>query len=164
MTGLSLAGVAVAVIVVVYNGLGWWKAGKTGKHASHYLWGLLLGLLGTICVGGALGWAAAGTATASSSVGNGAVSKITGTPGAGIRAGSMGHLTPAGGVVVVIILAIVIYHLRNSSKLEKRRIVGGIYSGFVLGYLPGIAVLLAFLPEAVNAVGGYGAGAIGSAL
>lgn len=164
MTALSLAGVAIAVIVLIANLRPWWKSGHNPKDLAPFGWGALLGVLATLCVGGLLGWSAAKTADMASGLGNTVVSKTVGTSAQPVAHGSAGHLTPAGGVVVVIILATVIFVLRSSGKADKRRITGGAFCGAVLGYLPGIAAGLVFVPEAVNSIGAWGASAVGSVL
>ncbi|WP_367572793.1 hypothetical protein [Streptomyces globisporus] len=156
-TGLSLAGVAIALLIVWANFRPWWKGTRDPKALIPYGSGWLLGALATVCAGGALGWGAAGITGLLSKGGNTAVSSLVGTGPAALASTRMGSLTPAGGIVVCIVLAGVILLHRASGKLDRRRIVGGIVTGAVLGFLPGVAAQLTFLPDAANYVGAWGA-------
>ncbi|MCX4504309.1 hypothetical protein ACIQRK_32300 [Streptomyces anulatus] len=156
-TGLSLAGVAVALVIMWANFRPWWKGGRDPKALVPYGAGWLLGALATVCAGGALGWGAAGVTGLLSKGGDTAVGSLVGTGPAALASTRMGSLTPAGGIVVCIVLAVVIFLHRASGKLDRRRIVGGIVTGAVLGVLPGIAAQLGWLPETANMLGAWGA-------
>lgn len=154
---LSLGGVAIALAILWLNLRPWWKGGRDPKALLPYASGAGLGSLATICVGGALGWGAAGIAGLATSGGNTGVSKVTGTSGAAaMPTGRMGVLTPEGGVVVCLLLVGVILLHKKSGKQDKRRIVGGFVSFAVLGFLPGVAVLLNWWPDLVNTIGAKG--------
>ncbi|MFI1324566.1 hypothetical protein ACH4TI_15155 [Streptomyces rochei] len=154
---LSLGGVAIALAIVWLNFRPWWKGGRDPKALLPYASGAGLGSLATICIGGALGWGAAGIAGLVTSGGNASVEKITGTSGAAsMPTGRMGALTPEGAVVVCLLLAGVVLLHKTSGKQDKRRIVGGFVSFAVLGFLPGVASLLAWWPDLVNNVGAHG--------
>jgi hypothetical protein len=154
---LSLAGVAVALGILYGNLRPWWKGGRDPKALLPYASGAGLGSLATICIGGALGWGAAGIASIATSGGNTGVSKVTGTSGAApMPTGRMGTLTSEGGIVVCLILLGVILLFKGSGKQDKRRIIGGICSFAVLGFLPGVAELLGWWPDLVNSVGTQG--------
>ncbi|WP_033227174.1 hypothetical protein, partial [Streptomyces sp. NRRL F-6674] len=153
----SLAGVAVALGILWANLRPWWKGGRDPKALLPYASGAGLGSLSTICIGGALGWGAAGIAGIFTSGGNTGVSKVTGTSGAAaMPTGRMGTLTPEGGIVVCLLLLGVILLYKSSGKLDKRRILGGVASFAVLGFLPGVAELLGWWPDLVNSLGDHG--------
>lgn len=155
--GLSLGGVAIALAILWLNLRPWWKSGRDPKALLPYASGAGLGSLSTICVGGALGWGAAGIAGILTSGGNTGVSKVTGTPGsAPMPTGRMGTLTPEGGVVVCLLLVGVFLLHKTSGKQDKRRILGGFISFAVLGFLPGVAALLGWWPDLVNNLGAKG--------
>jgi hypothetical protein len=155
--GLSLAGVAVALGILWANLRPWWKGGRDPKALLPYASGAGLGSLATICIGGALGWGAAGVAGIFTSGGNTGVSKVTGTSGAAqMPTGRMGTLTQEGAVVVCLLLLGVVILYKTSGKLDKRRIIGGVASFAVLGFLPGVAKLLGWWPDLVNNVGAKG--------
>ncbi|MEU7348337.1 hypothetical protein ABZ778_31430 [Streptomyces bacillaris] len=156
-TGLSLAGVAIALVIMWANFRPWWRGNRDPKALIPYGAGWLLGALATVCVGGALGWGAAGITGLLSKGGNTAVGSLVGTGPAALASTRMGSLTPAGGIVVCLVLAGVIILHRASGKLDRRRIIGGIATGAVLGVLPGIAAQLGWLPETANMVGAWGA-------
>ncbi|MFH9610446.1 hypothetical protein [Streptomyces sp. NPDC017448] len=156
-TGLSLAGVAVALVIMWANFRPWWKGGRDPKALVPYGAGWLLGALATVCAGGALGWGAAGITGLLSKGGDTAVGSLVGTGPAALASTRMGSLTPAGGIVVCIVLAVVIFLHRASGKLDRRRIIGGVITGAVLGVLPGIAAQLDWLPETANMLGAWGA-------
>ncbi|MEU9333152.1 hypothetical protein AB0D49_08300 [Streptomyces sp. NPDC048290] len=154
---LSLGGVAIALAILWLNLRPWWKGGKDPKALLPYASGAGLGSLATICAGGALGWGASGIAALATSGGTTSVEKVTGTSGAAtMPTGSMGTLTPEGGVVVCLLLVGVALLHKTSGKPDKRRIVGGFVTFAILGFLPGVAELLSWWPEAVNTVGARG--------
>lgn len=155
--GLSLGGVAIALAILWLNLRPWWKGGRDPKALLPYASGAGLGSLATICVGGALGWGAAGIAGIFASGGTTGVSKVTGTSGAAaMPTGRMGTLTSEGGVVVCLLLVGVVLLHKTSGKQDKRRILGGFCSFAVLGFLPGVASLLGWWPDLVNNVGAKG--------
>jgi hypothetical protein len=155
--GLSLGGVAIALAILWLNLRPWWKGGRDPKALLPYASGAGLGSLATICIGGALGWGAAGIAGVLTSGGNTGVEKVTGTSGAApMPIGRMGTLTQEGGVVVCLLLVGVVALYKSSGKLDKRRIVGGFVSFAVLGFLPGMAALLGWWPDLVNNIGTHG--------
>ncbi|MFE1735240.1 hypothetical protein ACFW6X_34735 [Streptomyces bacillaris] len=156
-TGLSLAGVAIALVIMWANFRPWWRGNRDPKALVPFGAGWLLGALATVCVGGALGWGAAGITGLLSKGGNTAVGSLVGTGPAALASTRMGSLTPAGGIVVCLVLAGVIILHRASGKLDRRRIIGGIATGAVLGVLPGVAAQLGWLPETANMLGAWGA-------
>ncbi|MET9204098.1 hypothetical protein ABZW38_02850 [Streptomyces bacillaris] len=156
-TGLSLAGVAIALVIMWANFRPWWRGNRDPKALLPFGAGWLLGALATVCVGGALGWGAAGITGLLSKGGNTAVGSLVGTGPAALASTRMGSLTPAGGIVVCLVLAGVIILHRASGKLDRRRIIGGIATGAVLGVLPGVAAQLGWLPETANMLGAWGA-------
>ncbi|WP_228974978.1 hypothetical protein [Streptomyces sp. DH12] len=155
-TTLSLAGLAAAVIIAWANFRPWWQGTRDPKALLPYGSGWLLGALATICVGGALGWGAAGIAGLTAGASDTVVGKLVGTAAAQLATARMGTLTPAGGVVVALVLGGVILLYKASDKKDKRRVLGGVICGTVMAALPGIAAALGWLPDTVNAVGAYG--------
>lgn len=153
-TGVNLGGIAIALAILWLNARKWWKGSRNPQELIHYGAGSALGSLSTICIGGALGWGAAGIAALFSSAGSKGVSTATGTSGAAtLPTGRMGTLTQEGGVVTCLILVGVIALYKTSGKLEKRRIIGGFVTFAILGFLPGVAAMLAFWPDSVNWAG-----------
>jgi hypothetical protein len=151
---INLGGVAVALGILWLNFRKWWKGNRDPKELIPYGAGSALGSLSTICIGGALGWGAAGIAGLFSSVGSKGVETTTGTSGAAaVPTGRMGVLTPEGGVITCLILLGVVVLYKSSGKLEKRRIVGGFITFAILGFLPGVASLLDWWPDSVNWAG-----------
>jgi hypothetical protein len=152
--GLSLGGVTIALAILWLNLRPWWKGGRDPKALLPYGSGAGLGSLSTICVGGALGWGAAGIAGLFTRGGNTGVARMTGTSGADpMPTGRMGTLTQEGGVVVCLLLVGVVLLYKTSGKQDKRRIIGGFASFAVLGFLPGVADLLDWWPDVVNSIG-----------
>ncbi|MEV6437254.1 hypothetical protein [Streptomyces anulatus] len=154
-TGLSLAGVAVALAIAWANFRPWWKGGRDPKALLPYGAGWLLGSLSTVCAGGALGWGAAGIAGLLSKTGDTAVGSLVGTGAAALASHRMGALDPAGGVVVALVFFVVALVFKLSGKLDRRRILGGVITGAVLGFLPGVAAQLGVLPDTANLVGAW---------
>jgi hypothetical protein len=153
---LSLAGLAVAVLIAWANLRPWWQGTRDPKALLPYGSGWLLGALATVCVGGLLGWGAAGIAGLTAGAGDTLVGKLIGTGAAQLASARMGALSPAGGVVVAIVLGCVVLLYKASDKKDKRRILGGIVCGTVMAALPGIAASLGWLPDTVNAIGAWG--------
>lgn len=156
-TALSLGGIVIALGILWANLRPWWKGGsRDPKALIPYGSGAVLGALSTICIGGLLGWGAAGIASLVTRVGDKGISSVAGTGSASVATGRMGALTPGGGAVVVLLLIGVVLLFKSAGKKDKRRIVGGFLTFAVLGILPGVAALLDFLPNAVNWAGGQG--------
>lgn len=153
---VNLGGIAIAAAVLWANLRTWLKGNRDPKALIPYGAGSVIGALSTICVGGALGWGAAGTAGLASSWGTRGVSTATGTQGAAaLPTGSMGRLTPEGAVVTVLIAVGVVLLYRASGKVDRRRIVGGFVTFAILAFLPGVAAALDWLPDSVNGVGAW---------
>lgn len=153
-TALSLGGIVLAAAILYANFRPWWKSpGRDPKALIPFSSGATLGAMATICIGGLLGWGAAGIAGIITKVGDKAVSGTVGTGGAPVAHGSMGSLAPEGGAVVFLLFIGVLMLYRSSGKLDKRRTIGGFVCGATLAFLPGVAGLLAFLPEAANWTG-----------
>ncbi|MFI7240091.1 hypothetical protein [Streptomyces cyaneofuscatus] len=155
-TGLSLAGVALALVILWANFRPWYRGGRDPKALVPFGAGWLLGSLATVCVGGALGWGAAGITGLVAKAGDTAVGSIVGTGAAALATSRMGTLTPEGGIVVALVLAAVVILHKASGKQDGRRILGGLVTGAVLGFLPGVASALDWLPETANMVGAWG--------
>ncbi|MCP9205520.1 hypothetical protein [Streptomyces cucumeris] len=154
---INLGGVAAALALLWFNIRPWLKGSRDPKALLPYGAGAGLGSLSTICIGGALGWGAAGIAGLFSSAGSKGVSTTTGTRGGtAMPTGRMGTLTEEGGVATVLLLIGVIILLKSSGKKDKRRIIGGFATFAVLGFLPGVAALLSWWPDTVNWAGAKG--------
>lgn len=148
---ITLGSVAIALAIAYLNLRPWWKGGRDPKALIPYGSGAVVGSLSTVCVGGILGWAAARAAGSSSTLGAKGVATTTGVEGSSaLPVARMGTLTPEGAVITVLLLVAVVLLYKTSGKQDKRRIMGGAISFAILGFLPGVAVTLAWLPEAVN--------------
>jgi hypothetical protein len=152
---LSMAGVAVAALVAWANLRPWWKSGRDPRALVPYGSALLLGLIATMCVGGLLGWGAAGIAGLVTGGGDKVVSAAAGTGAARLSTARLGALTPAGGIVATLYFGGLCLAWKGAGKLDKRRMAGGLLTGAVLGFLPGIVQLMGWLPETVNSAGAY---------
>ncbi|MBQ1122623.1 hypothetical protein [Streptomyces sp. B15] len=150
---ITLGGVAVALGILWLNIRPWLKSGRDPKALLPYASGAGLGSLATICVGGALGWGAAGIAGLAGRAGDKGIATTTGTGSSAMATGRMGTLTPEGGVVTVLLLIGVAAVFKASGKKDKRRIIGGFVTFAILGFLPGVAALLGWWPDLINTVG-----------
>lgn len=160
-TGLTLGGLVIALVILIANLRPWWKGGRDPKQLVPFSYGLALGSVSTICMGGLLGWLAGCTAGVGNRVGDKGVGMVTGSRGSSTLArGDLGHLTPEGAIVVVLLTAIVFLAWRSAGKQDKKRIFGGAYCGATLCLTAGVAGLLAFLPDAINMIGAQGRAAI----
>ncbi|MDJ1137950.1 hypothetical protein [Streptomyces iconiensis] len=153
---LSLGGVVVALAILWFNLRPWLKGGRDPKALIPYASGAGIGSLATICVGGLLGWGASGIAGLGSKAGDKGINGVTGTGSSAMATGRMGTLTEAGGAVTVLLLLGVIALFKAAGKNDKRRIAGGFVTFAILGFLPGIASLLGWWPDLVNAAGAKG--------
>lgn len=156
--GLSLAGAAVCVGIAFFNIKKWWDGGRELKNLAPFAQSTLMGALSSLCAGGILGWLSGCTRQGVSTVGDQAVSGITGTSGgAPIAARSLaGELTPEGGLVVALAAVITLAAYKAAGKDEKRRVIGGLICGMCLTITAGIAGALDGLPGLVNDVGAAG--------
>lgn len=150
---LSLGGVVVAFGILWLNLRPWLKSGRDPKALLPYASGAGIGSLATICAGGALGWGASSVAGLGSRAGDKGIGSTTGTGSSPMATGRMGTLTEAGGAVTVLLLLGVAVLFKASGKKDKRRIVGGFITFAILGFLPGVASLLGWWPDLVNAAG-----------
>lgn len=150
---LSMGGVIVALALLWANLRPWWKGSRDPKALVPYLSGASIGSLSTVCVGGALGWGAAGIAGLISSGADKGVRALVGTGPAPVATASLGTLTEYGGAVTVLLLIGVGIMFKTGSKDDRRRIAGGFVSFAVLGLLPGVVVLLEWWPETINEAG-----------
>lgn len=153
--GLSLAGVAVCIAIAYFNLKKWWDGNRELKNLIHFGESSLMGALASLCGGGLLGWLSGCTRQGVSTVGDQAVSGITGTSGgAPIAARSLaGQLTPEGGIVVAVAALITVGLYKAAGKEEKRRVFGGLICGMCLTITAGVAGALNGLPDLVNGFG-----------
>ncbi|MFE6103200.1 hypothetical protein ACFVQ4_25030 [Streptomyces laurentii] len=152
---LSFAGVGVALLVLWANLRPWWKGGRDPKALIPYGTALLLGLIATMCIGGLLGWGAAGIAGLVTHGSDKAVSAAAGTSSASMATSRLGALTAPGGVTATAYFIGMIILWKGAGKQDKRRMLGGLITGAVLGFLPGVVLLLGWLPDTVNGIGEY---------
>lgn len=156
-TGLSLSGLALALVVLLANLRRWWKGTRDPKDLAHFGQGFTLGALGTACAGGLLGWLAGCAPGIANSGGQKGVSGLTGaSPSSPIAPGSIGSLTEEGAVVVAIFTLVVVWSWRAAKKDDKKRLGGGLLCGSTLSATAGVAGLLTWLPDLVNTIGMQG--------
>ncbi|MCX5587564.1 hypothetical protein [Streptomyces erythrochromogenes] len=150
---LTLAGAAISLAVLYANLRTWkkanWDPKAIGPFAAHFL----LGALATVCVGGLLGFLAGCTVQGANGAGARAVPGATGTPDAGLARGTMGQLSPEGGLVVFLLTVALGLAWKASSKDVKKRAAGGLFCGATLCVTAGVASLLDGLPGVANGVG-----------
>ncbi|MFJ3630476.1 hypothetical protein ACIPQ3_30730 [Streptomyces albidoflavus] len=163
MTGITLAALAVALIVLWANLRPWWKGSREIKLLVPFGEGFTLGAMSTVCAG-LLGWAAAGSVGIASTGGDKITAGLTGASAAApIQTGRMGTLTAEGAVMVVLLTFAVGFAWRAAAKQEKRRILGGVFVGAVFCATAGVASALDWLPGLFNGLGGYVRGAAAGA-
>ncbi|MFE5868784.1 hypothetical protein ACFQ6V_09035 [Streptomyces roseifaciens] len=160
MNALSLGGIAAALAILYANLRPWWKGKRELKAILPFVSGGILGGLATVCIGGALGWGAAGAAALLSEGGDSSVHTIVGTGGAPVARASAGTLTEAGGAVVFLIFVAVVILFKASTGKDRWRIAGGFVTFAGLGVLPAVAGVLLYLVLGVNAAGDWGLNAL----
>ncbi|MFD3717258.1 hypothetical protein [Streptomyces sp. NPDC058674] len=151
--GLTLAGLGISLVILYANARTWWKAGKDPKTLGPFGAGFTLGALATVCTGGLLGFLAGCTVQATNGTGARVVPGSTGTPSQPLAQGSLGQLTPEGGLVVFLLAAGVTLAWRAAGKDVKKRMAGGLLCGACLCATAGFASLLDGLPQAANGIG-----------
>lgn len=160
-TGVTLAGAAIAAAILFVQLRKWWAGGRTLKDLIPTIQGLITGALGTVCAGGLLGWLAGCTRQAANGVGGKVVTSTTGTDsGTPLASGSLGQLTPEGGVVVFILAIALVVSYKAAGKDDKGRLLGALAAGFILCATAGVAGMLNGLPDLVNALGLSGRNAL----
>jgi hypothetical protein len=160
-TGATLAACAIAITIMAVYLWKWWKGGRTLKDLVPMVQGFTNGALATICIGGLAGWLAGCTRQAAGGVGGKAVSGTTGTEsGAAIASGSLGQLTPEGGVVVFLLFVLLIVSYKAASKDDKGRLLSFFIAGAILCATAGVAGMLDSLPTLINGIGLSGRNAL----
>lgn len=159
-TQMTLAGVAISLAILALNLRTWWRGGRQLKDLWPFAQTFLLGGIATICAGGILGWLAGCTAQGINTAGEKVVPGTTGTGSGAIAYGSLGDLSPEGGVVVFLLTVLTVAGWKAAGKQEQRRAIGGAICGATLCLTAGVAGLMDWLPDAINAVGMWGRGAL----
>ncbi|MGW0550544.1 hypothetical protein [Streptomyces altiplanensis] len=153
-TGATLAGCTVAVAIMAIYLRKWWTGGRTLKDLFPMVQGFVTGALGTVCVGGLMGWLSGCTRQTANGGGGKVITGTTGTDsGAPLATGSMGQLTPEGGVVVFLITVLLVVSYKAASKDDKGRLLGFLAAGMILCATAGVAGMLTGLPDLVNSLG-----------
>ncbi|MFG2910901.1 hypothetical protein ACGF13_38375 [Kitasatospora sp. NPDC048286] len=149
---LSLGGLALAIAILVFTIVRWWRRGCEMPGAAALTGGLLMGLLSALCTGGLLGWAAHYLVRkATNPLGN----RIAGT-GADqlLPQAAPASMNAGGGVATTLLLAAVLLAWRCCDYQLRRQLTAGIVSGSALGLAGGVSGLAAVtLIPAVNSLG-----------
>lgn len=153
MNTLSLCGAVLSIAVLILNLRTWWKGNREIKALIPFGGGVIQGTSWTLCVGGLLGWVAVRSASAGSTAGDWAVSRVTGKGGGALSAGSAGTLTVPGACVVVVALIVGIVLFKAAGKADKKRILGGLFVGTTLCGTAGAAQIMQWVPDMYNQVG-----------
>ncbi|MEU3603767.1 hypothetical protein ABZ714_34430, partial [Streptomyces sp. NPDC006798] len=125
MTGLTLAGLAISLVILYANLRPWWQGSRDPKQLIPFGQGFLLGTLALACTGGLLGWGATRTKSLANTGGDKLTLGVTGqTAESAITTTRLGAFTPEGAVIVVLILTAVVLAFRAAKKPDKRRIIG----------------------------------------
>ncbi|MEV7782737.1 hypothetical protein [Kitasatospora sp. NPDC088351] len=138
---LSLGGLALAVAILVFTAVRWWRRGRELPGVAALVGGLLVGLLSALCTGGLLGFAARRLTTeATNPLGNrlggtGSDQLLPQAAPAGMSAG--------GGVATTVLLVLLVLAWRCCDHQLRRQVTAGIVSGSALGLAGGISGLAA---------------------
>lgn len=152
--GLTLAGIAIVLVVLWANLRPWWKSDRNPDKLKAFGTGTLLGALSTMCGGGLLGYIAGCAAGAANTGGAKAVAGTTGKQAqASVTTGSLGNLTSEGAVIVFLITCGTIFAFRAAGKDDRKRLVGGVFCGVCLCLTAGVASALNWLPGLINGAG-----------
>ncbi|TBO58882.1 hypothetical protein EYS09_14975 [Streptomyces kasugaensis] len=149
---ISLGGLAAAFAVLVFTLVRWWRNGFPAPSAVAIAGGLLIGLLGALCSGGLLGWAAHRMVT---SVTNPLGNAVSGKSSDWLlpQAAPSG-MTPGGGVATTLLLIVALIAWRCCDNQLRRQIAAGAFVGSAAGLIGGASGLAALtLIPAVNDLG-----------
>jgi hypothetical protein len=153
-TGITLAGVAAALVIAYANFRPWWTGGRDPKHLAPFGKGSALGVVSAACPGGILGWLHSHSAGAANTGGGRLTTSTTGIQvSAPVAHRALGGLTQPGAVVAVVITAGVVFAWRAAGKQEKWRIVGGATVSSVLCLTAGVVGALTWVPGTLNSIG-----------
>lgn len=150
---LTFAGAAISLGVLYLNLRPWWKGGRNPKDLLPFGGAALLGALSTVCTGGLLGWLAGCSTTGANTAGEKGVPGATGTNSGALAKGSLGQLTPEGGVIVFLLAVTVAAMWKAAGKQDRKRMYGGAFCGSTLCMTAGVAGMLGGLPSAANNLG-----------
>ena len=154
-TRLSLGGLALAVIVLVFTVVRWWRKGRPAPSAAALVGGVLIGLLGALCSGGILGL-----------VTHLMVTRITNPFGNAVSGGGSAWLLPhvdpstgltrGGAVTTVVLLCAAILTWCCCDNELRRKIAAGAVVGSAAGLVGAVTGLAAItLIPAANALGDH---------
>lgn len=164
-TGLTLAGLTCAAVVLLLNLRPWWAGSRELKILAPFGKGSALGLMTAVCPGGILGWLHTHSAGAANAGGGRITSSATGVhTAAPVAHRALGGLTQPGACIVVLIALLVILAWKAAGKKDKRRIIGGAFVTSVLCLTAGVVGALTWVPGVLNGAGASVAHAVGAAL
>jgi hypothetical protein len=153
-TALTLGGLLTALLVLYANLRPWWRGGREFSKITPFLKGFSAAACAAACPGGLLGWASHRSGTVANGSGERLGHATTGsTPTDSLTTGQLTGLGMTGAAVVVLVVFAVSLDWKEAGKADKRRIIGGAYTGSVLCLTAGVAGLLAWLPGALNGLG-----------
>jgi hypothetical protein len=153
-TQLTMSGVAADLVVLYGNLRPWWKGNREAKQLADLGKGAGMGTLATLCPGGILGWTSHHSAVLANAGGQKVSSSVTGTSsGQSVAHQSMGTLSAAGAVLVVVATFATYLAWKDAGKRAKWRIVGGLFVGCTLCLTAGVAGALTWLPGVLNGLG-----------
>lgn len=151
---LTISGATVSCAVLVLNLKHWWQGTRELKALVPYGGGLVTGTSWTLCIGGTFGWVAVEAVDLGNRAGQKAVHATTGTNGGGALAhGSAGTLSYPGACAVLVAAVVGGAVWKAAGKTDKKRILGGMFSGLTLCATAGAAQLMQWVPELYNTVG-----------
>ncbi|MEV1063400.1 hypothetical protein [Streptomyces sp. NPDC050263] len=153
-TALTLGGLLSALLVLYANLRPWWTGGREMNKLAAFAKGFTAAACAAACPGGLLGWASHRSGTVANGSGERLGHATTGTvQTAGLTAGQLTGLGATGAAIVVLVVFAVSLSWKDAGKADKRRIIGGAYTGSVLCLTAGVAGLLSWLPAALNGAG-----------
>lgn len=164
-TGISLAGLTVAAVILYANLRPWWTGNRDAKQLAAFGKGASLGVVSAVCPGGILGWLHTHSGAAADAGGNRITNATTGVKAsAPIAHRALGGLDMPGACVVVVLAFGVVLAWRAAGKNDKKRMVGGAFVASALCLTAGVIGLLTWLPGSLNTVGNQVVHAVQGAL
>jgi hypothetical protein len=125
-----------------------------------FLGGLTIGMLAISCPGGIIGTIAAKVLGLSNTLGDKALTTGTGAAATAVTRHAATQITPAGGVVTLLLIAAVVILRKTLPKPARQQLLAGLWCGVTLGLSSGAAGLTgSVLIPAANQLGAALSGA-----
>lgn len=159
-SAINIGTLAIIAILIALHVRTFIKGGKDPKILLSGLGGMIGGSSLAMCIGGALGSIAMYIVGGGNAL-SGIAPWATGTSDGTVAGGSISGLTMEGGLVVIVVTALLWVAIREAAKTQRLRLLGGLFCGVCLTYTGGYGGLIqqSLIPF-YNGLGAQGLAAI----